>query len=543
MQLKGEIAETLLEDSSVLMLFWNHEHGWQILNDGGPGIDRDAVEKDGLSGIGKSVLEVDKRLFLNFVEKVYTGQIQGATEAVFRMQSKEGHEGYYNLKCHLMRNEAGKLTRMLVRCWELDPEEVYRIQLAQAITNDKNPKFFLQSAKALSDAHPDAKYALVQFDVAKFKVINEQYGEAFGDELLEYFVNTLKLLCGEEQVYTRLTADVFMILTTYDTKEKLLEFIEDVRHTLSGYRGASYRLVFGVCLVDRVEKNLRKYGDCAAFARQSIKNDVLQHVAFYNEEMKKEVRFSKFVEDNMERALERREFVMYLQPKYSISKGNMIGAEALVRWIHPEKGIIPPMEFVPIFEQNGFIIVMDQYIWEEACKEIRKWMDEGLKPIPISVNVSRRHLRTPNFIQALNNLVQKYQISKEYLEIEITETIEDEDVQNGVMLLKENGYRLLMDDFGSGYSSLNMLKDTQFDVIKMDRGFLQNFIGSERGRKIVEHTVQMTNAIGLDMIAEGVETEEQAEFLEDCGCDKAQGFFYAKPMPIAEFDKIFREQR
>jgi EAL domain-containing protein (putative c-di-GMP-specific phosphodiesterase class I)/GGDEF domain-containing protein len=458
------------------------------------------------------------------------------------MQSKEGHEGYYNLKCHLMRNEAGKLTRMLVRCWELDPEEVYRIQLAQAITNDKNPKFFLQSAKALSDAHPDAKYALVQFDVAKFKVINEQYGEAFGDELLEYFVNTLKLLCGEEQVYTRLTADVFMILTTYDTRESLLEFIEDVRHTLSGYRGASYRLVFGVCLVDRVEQNLRKYGDCAAFARQSIKNDVLQHVAFYNEEMKKEVRFSKFVEDNMERALERREFVMYLQPKYSISKGNMIGAEALVRWIHPEKGIIPPMEFVPIFEQNGFIIVMDQYIWEEACKEIRKWMDEGLKPIPISVNVSRRHLRTPNFIQALNNLVQKYRISKEYLEIEITETIEDEDVQNGVMLLKENGYRLLMDDFGSGYSSLNMLKDTQFDVIKMDRGFLQNFIGSERGRKIVEHTVQMTNAIGLDMIAEGVETEEQAEFLEDCGCDKAQGFFYAKPMPIAEFDKIFREQ-
>ena len=241
----------------------------------------------------------------------------------------------------------------------------------------------------------------------------------------------------------------------------------------------------------------------------------------------------------MEKALKNGEFVMYLQPKYSIGEERMIGAEALVRWIHPEKGLIPPMDFVPLFEQNGFVIKMDRYIWEEACKLIREWIDAGTEPVPISVNLSRRHLKDMEFVSVLNDLIDKYQIPKEYLEIEITETVEEEGIAEGVSLLKENGYTLLMDDFGSGYSSLNMLKDTRFDVIKIDRGFLQDFIGSARGQKIVEHTIRMTKAIGLDLIAEGVETREQAEFLGDCGCDKAQGFYYAKPMTAAEFNKLF----
>ena len=239
----------------------------------------------------------------------------------------------------------------------------------------------------------------------------------------------------------------------------------------------------------------------------------------------------------MEEALEKRQFQMYLQPKYSISTEEMVGAEALVRWVHPERGIISPMEFIPLFEKNGFVIKMDQYIWEEACRVIREWIDKGIKPVPISVNVSRKHLKDQSFIDILNALIVKYQIPKQYLEIEITETIEEGEINKSVALLKENGYTLLMDDFGSGYSSLNMLKDTKFDVIKIDRGFLQDFIGSDRGQKIVEHTIKMTKSIGLDMVAEGVETKEQAVFLQNCGCDTAQGFYYAKPMTLEDFNK------
>ena len=168
---------------------------------------------------------------------------------------------------------------------------------------------------------------------------------------------------------------------------------------------------------------------------------------------------------------------------------------------------------------------------------VRKWIDAGVEPVPISVNVSRRHLKDQEFIRVLNELIEKYQIPKKYLEIEITETIEEGEINKSVAELKENGYTLLMDDFGSGYSSLNMLKDTKFDVIKIDRGFLQDFIGSERGQKIVEHTIKMTKSIGLDMVGEGVETKEQAIFLQSCGCDTAQGFYYARPMKLEDFNE------
>lgn len=185
---------------------------------------------------------------------------------------------------------------------------------------------------------------------------------------------------------------------------------------------------------------------------------------------------------------------------------------------------------------------MDAFIWEEACKVIRSWIDAGMEPLPISVNVSRLHLKDNQFVEVLNHLIDKYQISKEYLEIELTETVDGAKISEGISLLKENGYTLLMDDFGSGYSSLNTLMDTQFDVIKIDRGFLQDFIGSERGQKIVEHTIQMTKSIGLDLVAEGVETKEQAQFLMGCGCDTAQGFYYAKPMTVEQFNELMRMQ-
>jgi EAL domain-containing protein (putative c-di-GMP-specific phosphodiesterase class I) len=262
-------------------------------------------------------------------------------------------------------------------------------------------------------------------------------------------------------------------------------------------------------------------------------------VAFYQSDLKSRISTSKFIEDNMNKALEDGEFVMYLQPKCNIADEKVIGAEALVRWIMPGHGIVPPNEFVPVFEKNGFVIKMDRYIWEQACKLIRRWIDLGKTPLPISINVSRRHLKSTKFIDVLEELVSKYDIPKDMLEVEITETVEEKDIVESMNMLKARGFTLLMDDFGSGYSSLNTLKNTQFDVIKMDRDFLNDFIGSERGQKIVEHTVQMTKDIGLGMIAEGVETKEQADFLENCGCKAAQGFYYAKPMPIEEFEKRY----
>lgn len=550
MEIREEIGEILLSDDSVPLLFWSRLRGWQLIRPGTFLLDGERIAAEGVRGLAQIVLEEDRELYCAFADRLEeilgggedaSDKTGSRLEMDVHLQTADGIPGYYKLECHLETDEAGAVRKLFVRILELEAEEVYRIQLARVITNDKNPTFFTQGAKTLMEKHPDRKYALVQFDVAKFKVINEQYGEAVGDELLGYFVHTLKMLCTGEQLYVRLTADVFMILTPYEKVEDLTEFVEYLRGKLCGYKGIPYRLVFGICRIRNRDDNLRKYGDGAAFARQSIKEDALTHVAFFNDDMRAHARTDKFLEDNMEKALANREFVMYLQPKYSISKEKMIGAEALVRWNHPTRGMIPPMEFVPLFEKNGFVVKMDRYIWEEACKAIRGWMDAGMEPLPISVNVSRRHLKDGAFVEILNELVKKYDISREYLEIEITETVEEADVGVGIELLKDSGYTLLMDDFGSGYSSLNMLKDTQFDVIKIDRAFLRDFIGSERGRKIVEHTIRMTRAIGLELIAEGVETKEQAQFLSSCGCDMAQGFYYAKPMSLEEFDRKYTQ--
>lgn len=539
-----DIMNFIQTDNSTLLMLWDMEQGWRVAT---PQClllaDTDSIEGS-LSGLRQLVIEEDQPVYDVFLKKIESG-IEGSWSesmadenrvyVAVRMK-KNGGFYYHNVECRLEKNAKHEIIRMMVLVHELDTEEVYRIKLAHTITNDKNPAHFIARGKEIVANHPENQYAIVQFDVSKFKIINEVYGENRGDEILKFFIDTLKVICRKDQLYVRLSADVFMILTAYDSEEDIYRFIDLLDENLLGYKDMTYTLVYGVCFIKDIRDGFRKYGDAAALARQSIKGDALHHVAFFEDKMKQGIHTSKFIEDNMKKALQNHEFVMYLQPKYSISQNKMVGAEALVRWLHPEKGIIPPMEFIPLFEKNGFVVKMDQYIWEEACKTIRQWMDEGRKPLPISVNVSRRNMQNMEFIEVLNALVDKYQIPKKYLEIEITETLEDAQVNKGVTMLKDNGYTLLMDDFGSGYSSLNMLKDTKFDVIKMDRGFLQDFIGSERGQRIVEHTIKMTAAIGLDMVAEGVETKEQAMFLEDCGCDTAQGYYYAKPMTLEEFN-------
>ena len=234
--------------------------------------------------------------------------------------------------------------------------------------------------------------------------------------------------------------------------------------------------------------------------------------------------------------------MMYLQPKYSIAKNEIIGAEALVRWKNPQRGMIYPDQFIPVIEENGFIKKVDYYIWEEACRFIKKCEQAGVRPCPVSVNVSRVHLRDDECIQVLADMIKRNGISKELLELEITETAGNQQVSLKALQLKEEGYTLLMDDFGSGYSSLNILLETPFDVIKLDRKFMENMMVSNKGRLILEQVVNMVNKLDLGLLAEGVETKEQVDLLRSIGCDQVQGYYYAKPMPEEEFFELLSKQ-
>ena len=423
---------------------------------------------------------------------------------------------------------------------KMNDREIKSRNILNFYSNDKNPAIFsdLMAKRIRTDL--DNKYAVIQFDVIGFKFINDKYGEAIGNELLHHFNDVLDVYCSERQLFTRLSADVFMVVTCYEEMSDIYSFIRGLEASISGFKGIKYNFAFGVYLVTDRNISTRIMGDGAGIARASIKGNALENIGFYDQNIKDTLKSKRNIEDKMGSALKNGEFVMYLQPKYNIPDSAIIGAEALVRWIDPEKGIIPPNDFIPVFEKNGFVVKIDQYIWECAARQIRHWLNEGLPAIPISVNVSRIHLTDSGFVDKLESIIKKYNIPRELLELEITESIENVNINEMIQLAKDSGFRLLMDDFGSGYSSLYTLKSTPFDVLKIDRSFLSSSMESSRGQKIISHTIAMSRDIGLELIAEGVETKEQADFLSGCGCNLAQGYFYSKPVPVDMFDKLLR---
>ncbi len=383
----------------------------------------------------------------------------------------------------------------------------------------------------------------IQFDIRKFKIINDLYGEKFGDKVLDFIMNQLKEYCNKEQYFINLRSDVFMIVTEYEKEEELIDFIHQLDARIKNFKNVKLQIVYGVYTVEDREMELRQMEDRSAMARKAAKDNILTNILFYNEQFKDSLYNRKFIEENMQAAISERQFVMYLQPKYSIIKNEIIGAEALVRWNHPERGMIFPDQFIPIIEENGFIKKVDYYIWEEACRFIRRCEEAGISSCPVSVNVSRVHLRDNECIQVLSDMIERCKITKKLLELEITETANDQQISKKALQLKEEGFTLLMDDFGSGYSSLNILLETPFDVIKLDKKFMENMIVSGKGRLILEQVVLMADKLELGLLAEGVETQEQIEMLQNIGCDQVQGYYYARPMPADDFFSLLKEQQ
>lgn len=507
-----------------------------------------AADKNPLSqlAVSKKIHPADLPLVSAFCGDLLSGGDQPCLDEHynidFRIDMSENGEPDWHwatMTVLIGKSEDGRhVSRTVCHIRLMNSSELLTKTIVDSFTNDKHPAVFASNVQKLLNDTSGRQLAFMQFDIEKFKLINAKYGENKGTEILNFITNGLYTVCTDEQVHLRLSADVFMIAFLFETAADINRLIGLIEERLGHYEDIEYRFVFGVHIVSDKTLPLRKMGDRAAIARQSIKGNALNNVGYYSDNQENKLISRKYIEDRMYYALEHGEFVMFLQPKCSISTGEIIGAEALARWIHPEKGMISPMEFIPVFEQDGFIIKLDEYIWEQACRTVRGWIDRGIAPVPISVNISRIHLASEEFISTLDRLVEKYDIPKKYIETEITETTENAGTEEMIKKLKSHGYMLLMDDFGSGYSSLNMLKSTPFDVIKIDRDFFSEFMLSDRGKKIISHTISMSKDIGLDLVAEGVETKEQAEFLHSCGCDVAQGFLYSKPVPLSDFDKM-----
>lgn len=486
------------------------------------------------------------------VQSLYARIEQGMREPInmkeletrAHIKTQAGKVELMAILCYLETDENGLVTEYVGLIRPLRKQELQEREILLAFSNDKNPSIFINRIAEFQMAHPERQYAYIQFDIRKFKYINEKYGSDTGDAILNYISETLSSMCDENHLYCRLAADIFQVVTYYHSREEIVDFIEKLDEQIRKFGNIKFGLTYGVNIVPGTSTAYRKNGDEAALARAKGKNTILNKVVFYEDTLMTTVKHAGAIEEVEEEALRKGEFQVYLQPKYLYDKNlaKIVGAEALVRWIDADGKSKSPVDFIPVFEKNGFIYKLDCFMWETVCQLLRKWIDEGKEPLPISVNVSRTYLQKEDVAGYIKNLIAKYEIPVELFQLEITETTENVESLKYINSLKNAGFTLLMDDFGSGYSSLSMLKDTPFDVLKMDRLFLDECLDSVQGKKIISHVISMSNDLGLSIIAEGVENRDVADFLHDNGCKVSQGFYFSRPLPVPEFEKL-RDKR
>ena len=421
-------------------------------------------------------------------------------------------------------------------------EEVSRIAYTDSITGYSTWDKFVLDAKSLL-RHEYRRYALVSFDIDKFKAINDMYGHEEGNRVLKLIADTVNRNLQDGETFSRINSDNYYILMLYssdsDTARRIGSLIQAIEYEITEFVPV---LSFGIYRITDKSVSIRRMGDLADIAKRTVKYGDASAYTFYSESMLEKMREEKRIENEMQRALDMHEFCVFYQPKVSLDgKVNLTGAEALVRWIK-DGTVISPGKFIPLFEKNRFIVKLDYYIMDQVCQKIKQW--ESYYPhLLISVNMSRAHLRDPQFVEKLNDICLSHGVSTSSIEIEITESAAygSLDVLTAVFKqLRDYGFHISIDDFGSGYSSLNMLKDLPADVLKIDRAFLAESNSNKRANDILGYVIRMAGSLGMHTICEGIETDEQAKLLGGLGCEMAQGFYFAKPMPSDSFEEILR---
>ncbi|WMI79831.1 EAL domain-containing protein [Anaerotignum sp. MB30-C6] len=413
-----------------------------------------------------------------------------------------------------------------------------------ALTGLYSKEYFYRLVEEILHNNPDKKYDIICADIERFKLVNELYGTKEGDALLRYVANMLQDKVQDLGICGRIGGDVFAIIIDHQEEYEEEFFLESIEYINKLNASLNCVIKYGIYAIEDRTLPANIMCDRACLAVESIKGKYGTYCAFYDDTIRQKLLHEQFILSNMKSALTNKEFVVFYQPKFDLMTEAICSAEALVRWFHPEKGMIPPNEFIEIFENNGFITELDLYVWEEACKWIRSWIDRGNAPVPVSINMSRADIYNPNIDKILLDLLGKYKLNPSHIYLEITETAYTENSEQMVEVvsrLKKLGFLIEMDDFGSGYSSLNMLSELPIDVIKLDMRFVQNQDSSRNKRSIMSFVISLAKWMNLMVVAEGVETEEQVNLLKVLGCQRVQGYYFSKPLPLDSFEElIFR---
>lgn len=400
-------------------------------------------------------------------------------------------------------------------------------------------KFYRECSKYLLDK-PSLNYIIVYFDINNFKMINDTFGYEFGDNLLITIAKALKEELTEGEVYARLSSDYFAIFCDYKNgRNKIIRKLDSIRNNIESNLSIVFEisLCVGIYFVEEGEVDIQKAVNKANMARSVAKGKNINY-AIYNEDVRNKLSEESMILDDIKIALVKNQFEVYYQPKFSLVNGEMIGSEALIRWNHPEHGFISPAVFIPIAEKSKLILKIGRFVFERVCTDLSEWKKQGKNIVPVSVNLSRVELYQPDIVKFINKTIQMYNISSDFIEIEITETVAINELnilKNVLNELRKHGFSISMDDFGTGYSSISCLRDMPIDILKLDKSFLGGIEHDERSRNIAKSIVSLAKSLDLVVIIEGVESKEQAELMKQFGCDLVQGFYFARPMPAKNF--------
>ncbi len=420
---------------------------------------------------------------------------------------------------------------------------LFDVAYTDSLTGISNLQRFKMDAKDLLENNVDKSYTMVIFDINRFSILNDLYGTEEGDETLKAIAGALKKqVDAKSELVARIQMDCFALLCARTDGSELGKMLDTVRDQASSRTRHTIRFSVGHYVIHEGETDVSRIYEKANYAHNMAKaNAVLGGVYEYDDEVRKQDIRDREIEAKMERALSGKEFTVYLQPKYRLEDEKLIGAESLVRWVEPDGTFVFPSDFIPLFEKNGFIVKLDKYMFEESCRILKSWMEKGNPLITISVNFSRLHLSNPAFVEELVDIAEQYDIPKKYLEIELTESVmfDNEKALEAVLAqLHAGGFTVSMDDFGSGYSSLGLLKNLHVDVIKIDRSFFTDNRYKTRARTVLQSIFQMAKELGIHTLAEGVESEEHVELLKSLGCQSVQGYYFSRPMPADRFSSL-----
>lgn len=420
-------------------------------------------------------------------------------------------------------------------------QELFRLAYKDSITGGDNFSNFKEKAKK----YENTEGYVIALDISEFKLVNNVCGNASGDEVLKVIWDVILANCNDNEQAARVNADRFVIFWIESSKktvtyriEKLINEIEGISEQLSVPR---LYPVIGIRAVEKLDDADKRYGE-ALRAKALVKNRRDRHYAFYDEIDYDTIVENKKLENGFEKALADKKFEVWYQPKFNSHTGKIVGSEALIRWRADDGSLISPGRFIPLFEKNGNIIRLDEYVFREVCRQQKEWQKEGIQILPVSVNISRFSLYYSNVVEKYERIINYYDVDHKYVQIEITESaiIENTVIVELIQKFHDAGFDILLDDFGSGYSSLASLNQMPFDTIKLDKS-LVDYVGNENGEKLLKFIVQLVQSLGMKITAEGVEYKEQLDFLENLNCDDIQGFYFSKPLMLADFSAKLTE--